>query len=182
MLSSNAHSDNSRVTYQHQSTIHRRTRTAIMEAAKSLLAESGISATNMIEIADRAEVSRASLYNHFRDKQEVFLALVETELERISTIALVSQSRADALYAISREISEHDGLRSAIERDGDLVAAALTAKDHHIWEEIYSQLSKIFATDVVGVGLVLRWILGQVTAPLSPEHSREQANRIAGIL
>ncbi|MEY4206461.1 MAG: hypothetical protein RL255_298 [Actinomycetota bacterium] len=182
MLSSNAHSDNSRVTYQHQSTIHRRTRTAIMEAAKSLLAESGISATNMIEIADRAEVSRASLYNHFRDKQEVFLALVETELERISTIALVSQSRADALYAISREISEHDGLRSAIERDGDLVAAALTAKDHHIWEEIYSQLSKIFATDVVGVGLVLRWILGQVTAPLSPVHSREQANRIAGIL
>jgi len=78
LLSSNAHSDNSRLTYQHQSTIHRRTRTAIMEAAKSLLAESGISATNMIEIADRAEVSRASLYNHFRDKQEVFLALVET--------------------------------------------------------------------------------------------------------
>ena len=89
-----------------------------MEAAKSLLAENGISATNMIEIADRAEVSRASLYNHFRDKQEVFLALAETELERISTIALISQSRADALYAISREISEHDGLRSAIERDG----------------------------------------------------------------
>jgi hypothetical protein len=34
----------------------------------------------------------------------------------------------------------------------------------------------------VGVGLVLRWLMGQVTAPLSDEHSREQANRIASIL
>lgn len=153
-----------------------------MSAAKTLLGESGISATNMIDIADRAEVSRASLYNHFRDKHEVFVALVETEIERVATLALVAQSRAEALYTISREISEHDGLRRAIESDGDLMAAALTARDHKVWVEIYTQLAKIFATDVVGVGLILRWFMGQVTAPLSDEHSREQANRIASIL
>jgi len=153
-----------------------------MDSARELLRQSGISATNMIEIADRAQVSRAPLYNHFRDKQEVFLALVETEIERIATIALVSPSRAEALYQISREISEHDGLRKALERDGNLVAAALISRDHQIWEEIYKHLAKIFATDVVGVGLVLRWLLGQITAPLSKEHSREQANRIAEIL
>ncbi|NDE71412.1 MAG: TetR/AcrR family transcriptional regulator, partial [Actinobacteria bacterium] len=115
-------SDSARVTYQHQSTIHRRTRYAILNAAKSLLASSGVSGTNMIEIADRAQVSRASLYNHFRDKNEVFLGLVETEIERISTLALVAQSRADALYMISREISGHEGLRRALEIDGDLMA------------------------------------------------------------
>lgn len=153
-----------------------------MSAAKALLGESGISATNMIDIADRAQVSRASLYNHFRDKHEVFVALVETEIERIATIALVAQSRAEALYAISREVSEHEGLRKAIERDGDLMALALTSRDHKVWVEVYAQLAKIFATDVVGVGLVSRWLMGQVTAPLSDEHSREQANRIASIL
>jgi AcrR family transcriptional regulator len=153
-----------------------------MDSARELLRQSGISSTNMIEIADRAQVSRASLYNHFRDKQEVFLALVETEVERIATIALVAPSRSEALYQISREISEHDGLKKALERDGELVAAALTSRDHQIWEEIYNHLAKIFATDVVGVGLVLRWLLGQITAPLSKEHSREQANRIAEIL
>jgi AcrR family transcriptional regulator len=136
----------------------------------------------MIDIADRAQVSRASLYNHFRDKHEVFVALVETEIERVATLALVAQSRSEALYTISREISEHDGLRKAIERDGDLIAAALTARDHKVWVEVYAQLAKIFATDVVGVGLVLRWLMGQVTAPLSDEHSREQANRISSIL
>ena len=175
-------SDSARVTYQHQSTIHRRTRTAILSAAKSLLASGGVSGTNMIEIADRAQVSRASLYNHFRDKNEVFLALVETEIERISTLALVATSRADALYMISREISGHDGLRRALEVDGDLIAAALTARDHKVWVDIYAELSKIFATDVVGVGLLLRWLMGQVTAPLSEEHSRQQADRLAAIL
>ena len=171
-----------RPNYQHQSTVHRRTRGAIMSAARALLSESGISATNMIDIADRAQVSRASLYNHFRDKHEVFVALVETEVNRIATLALVAQSRAEALYMISREISGHEGIRTAIARDGDLMAAALTARDHKVWVEIYAQLSKVFATDVVGVGLVLRWLMGQVTAPLSEEHSREQANRIASIL
>jgi AcrR family transcriptional regulator len=136
----------------------------------------------MIEIADKAQVSRASLYNHFRDKHEVFIALVETEVERIATLALVAQSRADALYMISREVSGHEGLRRALESDGDVMAQALTARDHKIWVDIYTELSKIFATDVVGVGLILRWLMGQVTAPLSEEHSRQQADRLAAIL
>lgn len=174
--------NSARATYQHQTTIHRRTRSAIMDAARALLSESGISGTNMIEIADRAQVSRASLYNHFRDKGEVFVALVETELERISTLALVAQSRSEALYLISREISEHQGLQKALKTDGDIMANVLSASDHKIWVEIYSQLAKIFATDVVGVGLVLRWLMGQVTAPLSQEHSRQQADRLAAIL
>lgn len=174
--------NSARATYQHQSTIHRRTRSAIMDAARALLSESGISGTNMIEIADRAQVSRASLYNHFRDKGEVFVALVEIELERISTLALVAQSRSEALYLISREISEHQGLQKALKTDGDIMANVLSASDHKIWVEIYSQLAKIFATDVVGVGLILRWLMGQVTAPLSQEHSRQQADRLAAIL
>lgn len=147
-----------------------------------MLSESGISGTNMIEIADRAQISRASLYNHFRDKHEVFIALVETELERISTLALVAQSRAEALYLISREISAHQGLQTALKTDGDIMAGALTASDHKIWVDIYAELAKIFATDVVGVGLILRWLMGQVTAPLSPEHSKQQADRLAAIL
>lgn len=172
----------SRATYQHQSTIHRRTRAAIMEAAKNLLAESGIAGTNMIEIADRAQVSRASLYNHFRDKHEVFVALVETELERVATLAMIAQSRGEALHLISREISSHPGLKTALQTDGDIMAAALTAREHKVWVDIYAHLAKIFATDVVGVGLILRWLMGQVTAPLSDEHSKEQAERLSSIL
>ena len=153
-----------------------------MDSARELLIENGVSATNMIDIADRAKVSRASLYNHFRDKSEVFFAFVETEIERISTLALVAPSRADALYMISREISGHPGLRRALETDGELIASALSIRDSQIWVDIYSELAKIFATDVIGVGMIVRWLLGQVTSPLSDEHSRQQADRLATTL
>ena len=62
------------------------------------------------------------------------------------------------------------------------MAAALTAREHKVWVDIYAHLAKIFATDVVGVGLILRWLMGQVTAPLSDEHSKQQAERLASIL
>ena len=75
--------ESSSSTYQYQHSLHRKTRNALLTTALALIFEKGLSQTNMIEIADRARVSRASLYNHFRDKSEVFTAVVEMELERI---------------------------------------------------------------------------------------------------
>ena len=83
---------------------------------------------------------------------------------------------------ISREISGHPGLRRALETDGELIASALSIRDSQIWVDIYSELAKIFATDVIGVGMIVRWLLGQVTSPLSDEHSRQQADRLATTL
>jgi hypothetical protein len=54
----------------------------------------------------------------------------------------------------------------------------LVARDHEIWVKVYRNLSEIFGTDAVGVGLIIRWLIGHVTAPLSEEHSRAQAERI----
>ncbi|MEN9453927.1 MAG: hypothetical protein RLZZ19_414 [Actinomycetota bacterium] len=53
---------------------------------------------------------------------------------------------------------------------------------YKVWVYIYAHLAKIFETDVVGVGFILLWLLGQVTAPLSDEHSKQQAERLASIL
>jgi AcrR family transcriptional regulator len=168
----------SRATYQHQSGIHRRTRGAILEATQSLVLDFGLHHTNMIDIADRAQVSRASLYNHFRDKNEVFVALLGVEIDRIAVLAKVSGSRAESLYFISKEISTHGALRSALEHDPAAVAIALSSREHELWVRIYRHLAEIFASDAVGVGMIVRWLLGQVTAPLSNEHSKLQADRL----
>ncbi len=168
----------SRATYQHQSGIHRRTRGAILEATQSLVLDFGLHHTNMIDIADRAQVSRASLYNHFRDKNEVFVALLGIEIDRIAALAKVSGSRAESLYFISKEISTHGALRSALEHDPAAVAIALSSREHELWVRIYRHLAEIFASDAVGVGMIVRWLLGQVTAPLSNEHSKLQADRL----
>ncbi len=167
-----------RATYQHQSGIHRRTRGAILEAAQLLVKDFGLHHTNMIDIADRAQVSRASLYNHFRDKNEVFVALLGVEIDRIAALAKVSGSRSESLFLISQEISTHEALRSALEHDPAAIAVALSAREHELWVRIYRHLAEIFASDAVGIGMIVRWLLGQVTAPLSEDHSKLQADRL----
>ncbi len=171
-----------RHTYQHQGRIHRRTHEVIIETARLLVNENGLHKTNMIDIADRAQVSRASLYNHFRDKDQVFLGLIESEIERIYAIALKADSRAESLFLISREISTHKALASALMHDPAAMAQALTAREHSLWVKIYSSLATIFATDVIGVGIILRWLLGQILAPLSEEHSRLQSDQLSRAL
>jgi TetR/AcrR family transcriptional regulator, transcriptional repressor of aconitase len=58
----------------------------------------------MIEIADASEVSRATLYNHYRDKNAVLMALITVEVERLVEAAQRAGTPADALELLSREI------------------------------------------------------------------------------
>lgn len=166
-------------TYQYQHSLHRKTRNALLTTALSLIEEKGLAQTNMIEIADRARVSRASLYNHFRDKNEVFLAVVEMELERIMQLAMREREVANRLAIISREISNHGALQKALLKDSGLIAQILAKHDGEIWSKIYQGLAAAVASDSAGTALTLRWLIGQIFIPLSNEHSEAQSKRIA---
>ena len=73
--------------YAPQRATHRRTESAILSTTKELIAERGLSAISMIEIAERSQVSRATLYNHYRDKEAVVSALLDSEVKRLIEIA-----------------------------------------------------------------------------------------------
>jgi TetR/AcrR family transcriptional repressor of mexJK operon len=49
---------------------------AVLSAASSLFAEKGYTATSMDDIARRARVGKATVYEHFQSKQELFAAVV----------------------------------------------------------------------------------------------------------
>jgi AcrR family transcriptional regulator len=53
------------------------TRAALLEAAREEFSAFGFRRTSMESVARRAEVSRATLYLHWKGKQELFRALVE---------------------------------------------------------------------------------------------------------
>lgn len=165
--------------YQYQHSLHRKTRNALLTTALSLIGEKGLTQTNMIEIADRARVSRASLYNHFRDKNEVFLAVVEMELERILQLAMREREVAARLTIISRELSTHGALQMALAKDPGFIAQILAKHDGEIWAKIYQGLAAAVASDSAGTALSLRWLIGQIFIPLTPEHSEAQSKRIA---
>ncbi len=53
----------------------RRTRTALLTAARELFAEQGYAHTSTEEILARTKVTRGALYYHFRDKADLFRAV-----------------------------------------------------------------------------------------------------------
>ena len=54
----------------------RRTREAITDAAFTLFAERGFEAVTVTEIAERADVARATLFSYFPTKQSIVLGVV----------------------------------------------------------------------------------------------------------
>jgi len=160
--------------YLLQGGIHRRTESAILEGTKNLIAQSGISNISMIEIADASEVSRATLYNHYRDKNAVLQALVAAEVERLVELADRAGTPADALEVLSREISQDAALASMRVHD----SAALIAMMSHAENPLYLVLAQCIygaTKSEAGTGLAMRWLLGQVMQPITAKQSREQA-------
>lgn len=64
-------------------------RTAILNAAERLFVEKGYHAISMREIADEVGMIKAALYYHFRDKEQLFMAILEGVLNELS--ALIDQ-------------------------------------------------------------------------------------------
>jgi TetR/AcrR family transcriptional regulator, transcriptional repressor of aconitase len=145
-----------------QGGIHRRTESAILMGTKNLIASFGASNISMIEIADISEVSRATLYNHYRDKSAVLSALLSAEVARLVELANLAGTSADSALAAMRI------------HDQDLLLLAMTAAQ----DPRYLELARcIFAAtkSEAGTGLAMRWLLGQVAQPISAIQSRQQA-------
>jgi AcrR family transcriptional regulator len=59
-------------------------RAAILEAAKLLFMQEGFRGISMRQIAEAVGVTKAALYYHFKDKEELFVAIVEQYLVAMS--------------------------------------------------------------------------------------------------
>jgi AcrR family transcriptional regulator len=56
----------------------RRNRDALISAARDIMTEKGVEAATMLEIADRADVGAGTVYNYFKSKDELAIAVLET--------------------------------------------------------------------------------------------------------
>ena len=128
----------------------------------------------MIEIADASEVSRATLYNHYRDKSAVISALITAEVEYMIELANKAGTPADALEKLSLYISADTALAAMRVHDQSALTSVLAHADHPLYLEIARCLYGATKSEA-GTGVAMRWLIGQVMQPLSIKQSREQA-------
>jgi TetR/AcrR family transcriptional regulator, transcriptional repressor of aconitase len=163
--------------YAPQVANHRRTQVAILEGTKSLIATVGLKKMSMIEIADIAQVSRATLYNHYRDKDSVLRALCESEAERFVNLARNSTSAIEALERLSIEISQDKALENMRKSDPESLSLFLSSQEDRLWKAVSSAITLV-VTNLVMSELTVRWLIGQALHPLTPTQSRQQAEAI----
>ncbi len=80
-------------------------RNRILLEARPLFVARGFNAVSMQQIADAVGVNKATLYHHFRDKEELFLEVVREEIER-ATISMQAVLCMD--WLVSRAIARTD--------------------------------------------------------------------------
>lgn len=59
-------------------------RTRLIQTARNLFVQNGFTATATPDIVARAGVTRGALYHHFRDKEDLFAAVVLAEAEAVA--------------------------------------------------------------------------------------------------
>ena len=153
---------------------HRRTQSAILAGAKNLIATVGLAKMSMTEIADTSEVSRATLYNHYRDKESVIAALCVSEIARLIAIAQSAPNATDALELLSIAISADSALARMRTHDPAPLTKALAAIENPLWPAFSDLLFTITGSQILAE-VAVRWLLGQVFNPLTPEDSRLHA-------
>jgi len=165
--------------YAPQVATHRRTQSAILQATKQLIVSTGIKKMSMIEIADVSEVSRATLYNHYRDKESVIRSLCESELQRLVVIAQAAPDATTALTQISIDISADAALAAMRSQDPDSLTVALSAQSDTLWKVFSIAMAHLLGREKSE--LATRWLIGQALHPINSAQSRAQAEAITGI-
>jgi AcrR family transcriptional regulator len=165
---------NNAPTYQRQGAIHRRTDEAILSTTKSLIAQKGLTATTMIDISAESQVSRATLYNHYRDKNAVVSALLTSELNRLKELMTSIGAPAAVLEQISLEISGDKALEMMRLSDPTALAFALTDSANPLWQEFHAAILEITKLEIC-TSLAVAWLKSQVLAPITPQQSADEA-------
>ena len=159
-------------TYARQHATYRSVDESILLAAKRLIAQQGFRAMNVIDLALEAEVSRATLYNHFRDKEAIGIALAQYEVE--GALAFLG-TPTDFLINFANIISQSEVLSALRQHDRDLLPIIFMPNYDEAAGPIWRQIGEVLNHRLGEVApIAFIWLIGQSLAPLSPESIKAQ--------
>ena len=101
-----------------------KTRAKLVDVARQLFAKKGVEATTMNDIAVASKKGRRTLYTYFKSKDQIYMAVVESELKMLSdTMDKVAKKPTVRDEKILELITTHlDIIKMAVYRNGTLRA------------------------------------------------------------
>ena len=117
-----------------------KTRDKLIEMARHLFAKNGVEDTTMNDIAVASGKGRRTLYTYFKSKEEVFYAVIEQEMTRMSQrLRLVATKELEPEDKLVQLIYAHLSLiKEAVVRNGNLRAEFF----RNIW--LVEKVRKVF--------------------------------------
>lgn len=79
----------------------------ILREARTHFTAQGYAAVSMQQIADAAAVNKATLYHHFRDKEDLFVAVMAEELARMTAEVAAAIGQGGTLREQLRRVATH---------------------------------------------------------------------------
>jgi AcrR family transcriptional regulator len=171
-----------------------RSRAGILAGAARCVARYGTRKTTMGDIAREGGVAKATLYNHFRTKDDVYAALVALEVERLlEAVATTSAPAGSAesvlagLEVAARGLGSHPVVRRLAESEPALLMTLMVPSEAQPWqrarEEATRRLSLAQAAGALhpqhdtrtAVDTVLRWVVSHAVWPADPASVRRGA-------
>ena len=101
-----------------------KTRDKLVDVARQLFAKKGVEDTTMNDIAVASKKGRRTLYTYFKSKEQIYVAVVESELERLlDAMEKVAEEPIDPAEKILELINAHlEIIKTAVYRNGTLRA------------------------------------------------------------
>jgi len=120
----------------------------LIEVARQLFAEKGKKEITMNDIAEASKKGRRTLYTYFNNKEEIYKAVIDKELDTIiERLNIVSSQKAEPDVKLTNHILTHlDAVKDVVNRNGSLRA--------DFFHDIYEVERKRRKIDVLEITLI----------------------------
>ncbi|MBP8246539.1 MAG: TetR/AcrR family transcriptional regulator [Phenylobacterium sp.] len=141
-----------------------RTRAALMAAARDMAREKGFDAVTMEDVARRAGMTSGAIYGNFRNRQDLFMAIAQTDWAPIKPVIAPGSTFPQILRALA------EATLAAAETRRDAAPARLSGMAHTLNHEEARARVRDITRESYGAGSA--WLAGVLKAgdsPMPPE-------------
>jgi AcrR family transcriptional regulator len=124
------------------------TKKMLIEVARQLFAKNGKKDVTMNDIAEASKKGRRTLYTYFNNKEEIYKAVIDKELDTIlERLTVVSSQKTEPDVKLTNHILAHlDAVKDVVNRNGSLRA--------DFFHDIYEVERKRRKIDVKEISLI----------------------------